>query len=192
MNTRTLDLSSPAAMRDWTIAKQFLPYALAFDPHGHGLVEIISMPWWENGTVHVMVRKPGDPLSLREIEDAQEWLKPTVTGVLDGDMWHLERNRRWMPADIGTYAFTRGWTVEDTGGGCTALHQGDGENPRGYWWLTDDDGGMVPQHWGRCYLGRYDAHGNQVEGWRFESLQQAMDAVGEVYVFGEPRNGEVH
>jgi hypothetical protein len=165
------DLSKLATVRDWAVRYNYQPYALALDLETDDTVEIISWPWWEDGALHLNVRVPNDPTTLRTVANPQLTITPHRPMTIEGQQ--LRQQRRHMPADVATWAFTRQWMVEQTGGGCTALHLFDYENEDGYWWITDEDGSQAPQSWGRCYLGRYDRSGEQVGGWHFETLQRA-------------------
>jgi hypothetical protein len=93
----------------------------------------------------------------------------------------LTQARLYMPADLAAFVVTAGWGVEQTGGGCTALGFWDrDEKGSGFWWMTDPDGGIVPQSFGHCVLGRYDGDGENVGLWHFDSIHEAIDAVREV------------
>lgn len=67
------DLSDAGQLRDWSLREGYRPYRRAAD-HSQSdspTVELISWPWWENGGVHINVRMPDDPTTLRTVDDPQ-------------------------------------------------------------------------------------------------------------------------
>lgn len=128
----------------------------------------------------ISVARQEDPSVVR----ARELYASDEIEIDDLPMLSPANDGKWVSAwlwvsfedmSIYDYARAKGWEVEETGGGCTALAKYvDG----GHMWLTDASGANAPEFLlDGPILGVYDEAGDTVCVLKFETVAEALDHV---------------